>query len=153
MQTWTEYFTAFFDQSEAARGVVLNASGCREGWIQGEFFRFGQGRRLRVNEYPLGGNKKADLFCDVSPRMIAEIKILGADYFGKMRHYLDSDVARLQAVPDETLERYMILVIPHSNVQSRLGEHLHSVSYSERCSEKNYRWFKTRIWQLTPTAK
>ena len=47
MQTWPQFFTEFFDHSEAALSVVLNASGCREGWIQGEFFRFGQDRRLR----------------------------------------------------------------------------------------------------------
>lgn len=80
--------------------------------------------------------------------MVAEIKVLGADYQGKMRYALDSDVERLKAIQDPGLERYMLLVIPNSEVRSALGDHLTTVCYSSNCVERDYPKFKLRLWRL-----
>ena len=149
MHTWTSFLIEFFDNIQDALSEVLNASGCREGWLQGEFFRYGAERDLRVNEYSLGGQKRADLYCPKEPRMIAEIKIIGADYQAKMRDALDEDVDRLKRVVDSGLEKYMILIIPESEVRSSgLGKHLNNARYSPECFEKSYPAFKVRIWRL-----
>lgn len=145
---WEQFFLDFFDYSAESIGVVVYAWGCREGWLQGELYRAGWRRGLRVNEYPLGGNKKADLCCRESPRMVAEVKVLGADYQGKMRYALDSDVERMRSIQDAELERYMVLVIPSSEVQSSLGEYLGGVCYSPRCVEREYPEFRLRLWRL-----
>jgi hypothetical protein len=145
---WEQFFLDFFDNSAESISVVLNARGCREGWLQGELYRAGWRRGLRVNEYPLGGNKKADLRCQELPRMVAEVKVLGADYQGKMRYALNSDVKRLTAIQDGELEIYMVLVIPKSEAQSSLGEYLHSVCFSPRCVEREYPGFRLRLWRL-----
>lgn len=138
----------FFDYSAESIGVVVNAWGCREGWLQGEMYRAGWRRGLQVNNYPLGGNKKADLCCLESPRMVAEVKVLGADYQGKMRYALDADVERLTAIPDSDLERYMVLVIPKCEVRSSLGDYLDSVCFAPRCVEREYPKFRLRLWRL-----
>jgi hypothetical protein len=145
---WEQFFLDFFDYSAESIGVVMCAWGCREGWLQGELYRAGWRRGLRVNEYPLGGNKKADLCCPQSPRMVAEVKVLGADYYGKMRYALDADVERLTAIPDADLERYMVLVVPNSEVRSSLGDYLASVCYSPCCVEREYPKFRLRLWRL-----
>ena len=80
--------------------------------------------------------------------MVAEVKVLGADYYGKMRFALDSDVERLTAIEDAGLERYMVLVIPNSEVKSSLGDYLSGVTYSPHCVERQYPEFKLRLWRL-----
>jgi hypothetical protein len=69
-----------------------------------------------------------------------------------MRYALDSDVARLSAIPDADLERYMVLVIPNSEVQSSLGDYLGSVCYSPNCVERVYPDFRLRLWRLEASA-
>lgn len=149
---WEQFFLDFFDYAAESIGVVVYASGCREGWLQGELYRAGWRRGLRANEFPLGGNQKSDLSCRESPRMVAEVKVLGADFQGKMRYALDADVARLTAIPDAELERYMVLVIPNSGVQSLLGDYLRSVCYSPTCVEREYPKFRLRLWRLEVVA-
>lgn len=149
---WEQFFLDFFDYSAESIGVVVYARGCREGWLQGEMYRAGWRRGLRVNEYSLGGNKKADLCCLEPPRMVAEVKVLGAEYEGKMQYALDADVERLRRIEDSVLERYMVLVIPKSEVQSSLGEYLTTVCYSTRCVEREYPEFNLRLWRLDPLS-
>lgn len=150
---WEQFFLDFFDYSAESIGVVVNAWGCREGWLQGELYRAGWRRGLRVNEYPLGSYKKADLCCSESPRMVAEVKILGADYQSKMRNALDGDVRRLTDIQDADLERYMVLVIPNCEAKSSLGDYLGSVCYSSNCIEREYPAFRLRIWRLEAIAQ
>lgn len=149
---WEQFFLDFFDLSAESIGVVVRSWGCREGWLQGELYRAGWRRGLRVNEYSLGGNKKADLCCSEMPRMVAEIKILGADYYAKGRYALDADVERLTAINDAELEKYMLLVMPRSEAQSSLGEYLTGVCYSPQCIEREYPEFKFRLWRLEVAA-
>jgi hypothetical protein len=143
-----QFFLDFFDFNAEAVGIVMNAWGCREGGLHGEFYRAGWRRGLRVNEYPLGGNKKADLCCFDAPQMVAEVKVLGADYQAKGRYALDADVDRLAVIKDAKLEKYIALVIPNSEVRSLLGEYLGNVCYSPQCIEREYPTFKLRLWRL-----
>lgn len=145
---WEQFFLDFFDYAAESLGVVLNAWGCREGWLQGELYRAGRRRGLRVNEFALGGNRKADLCCLEPPRMVAEIKVLGADYQPKMRYALDDDVQRLRAIPEAGIERYMLLVIPHAAGPSPLGDYLTTVRYAPHCVERAYPEFQLRLWRL-----
>ena len=146
--SWLRFFDTFFRDTRESLAVVLKASGCREGWLQGELFRAGRARDLRVNEFDLGDRRRADLYCPISPRMIAEIKIIGADYYAKQRYALDDDVQRLREATEPDLERYMILVIPRSDSDTTLGDHLRSVTFSAECLECDHGSFILRIWRL-----
>jgi len=136
---WEQFFLDFFDSSAKSIGIVVDACGCREGWLQGELYRSGWRRGLETNKYSLGDYKKADLSCEKAPKMVAEVKIIGADHQGKMRYALDSDVKRLKAIKDPELERYLVLVIPKCENASPLGEYLRTCCYSSDCVEREYR--------------
>jgi hypothetical protein len=114
---WMRFFVNSIDAIKSDLAYVAsNASGCREGWLQGELFLAAKrnGYNLRLNEHPLGGRGKADLSWGDPARMIAEIKIVGANFQAKMRHAIDADVKRLREVRTRGIERYMILIIPDS---------------------------------------
>lgn len=145
---WEQFFLDFFNSSAEDIGIVLRASRCRELWLQGELYLAGWRKGLRVNEFPLGAGETADLCCLESPRMVAELKVLGADYAPKTRFWLDSDVERMSAIPDAGLERYIILVIPASESRGVLWKHLSSVCYSPHCIERDYANFRLRLWRL-----
>ena len=74
---WTDLFEEVFDSVRESLPVVLNAAGCREGWLQGEFYRrlIGRNTCFPVNTFPIGPRAKADLCGVKPPRMVAEIKI------------------------------------------------------------------------------
>ena len=83
---WIDLFEQVFDSISEPLSVVLNAARCREGWLQGEFYRhlIERDKDFRVNEYkiPLGG--KADLCGKKPSRMVAEIKVYGVwNYYQK----------------------------------------------------------------------
>ena len=101
-----------------------------------------------MNQDPIGVNGKVDLSCQVEPRMVAEIKIIGADYSPKGRWALESDVDRLGEIKVPEIEKFMSLVVPVSEEKTKPGDHLLSVSFSEHCCEKTYPQFKLRIWKL-----
>src|SRR5690349_2094007 len=111
----TDWLTFFVNTIEAIReplSVVLTASGCREGWLQGELFRAGREYDLRVNEHNLGGRQTVDVSYGEGPAMLAEIKSIGANHQQKMQGYLELDVGRMRSVSTTCTERYMILIIP-----------------------------------------
>jgi hypothetical protein len=77
---WIDRFFALFRDIEPALNVVLNASSCREGWIQGEFYR----RFLTVeNEFEVNcsgwtsAKIKHDLYSKLPTEMVAELKVYG----------------------------------------------------------------------------
>ncbi|ELR63486.1 hypothetical protein C942_03617 [Photobacterium marinum] len=39
MSAWLNTFVDFFNSNSREIGVVMYAEGCREGWLQGEFYR------------------------------------------------------------------------------------------------------------------
>ena len=121
---------------------------CREGWLQGELFRAGRDLDLRVNEYSLGKGAKIDVSAGGDPPMVAEIKIVGADYQPKMRGYIEADVERLRSVDDPGIERFMILIIPRSDARGVLSDYLEGCSFSADCIEREYEAFAVRIWRV-----
>jgi hypothetical protein len=145
---WMKFFVQTIDAIHEPLAVVLTASGCREGWLQGELYRAGRDYDLGVNEYSLGSRQTADLSCGDDPDMLAEIKIVGADYYPKMRGYIESDVERMRAVSTAGTQRFMILIIPHSNAKTNLGEWLTTCSFSRTCAEREWPSFRLRIWQF-----
>ncbi len=145
---WLTFIADTVDAVSQPLGVVLSAWGCREGWLQGEFYRAGKCFDLRVNEYDLGGNLKADLSCAGDPSMVGEIKIIGADYQPKMRYAIEWDVRRLSELEAENTERFMVLIIPHSEVRGILHEFLRGCSFSDHCVEKACDSFTLRVWRL-----
>ena len=148
MTDWLHFFVQAIESIHEPLSVVLRASGCREGWLQGELFRAGRAYDLRVNEYSLGGRQTADLSCGEGPAMLAEIKIVGADYYPKMQGYIESDVERMRAVTTAGTERYMILIIPACETKTKLGDYLHSCSFSDTCVEREWPGFRLRIWRF-----
>ena len=49
---WEQFFLDFFDYSAEAIGIVVSASGCREGWLQGELYRAGRRRGCASTSTP-----------------------------------------------------------------------------------------------------
>ena len=144
MVNWPNFISEAIAAVQEPLALVLQASGCREGWPQGELFRAGQQHSLRVNEHHLGKNCKADLS---APGMVAEIKIVGADYESKMCRYIEDDVARMRGAGAE-LERYMILIVPRSEEKTRLGAYLDTCQFSPTCLEREFPRFRLKIWRL-----
>ncbi len=148
MTDWLQFFAVTIEQIHEPLSTVLAASGCREGWLQGELFRAGREHDLRVNEYSLGNRQTADVSCGDRPDMLAEIKIVGAGYFSKMQGFIASDVARMRAVSTVGTRRYMILIIPMSEAKTKLGDYLHSCSFSPKSIEREFPGFHLRIWEF-----
>lgn len=86
---WQNLLADFFRARGADTAEILDASACREGWIQAELFReFHRAQPAAgfvVNEfsYPNAPRNKADLSAS-SPGMVGELKVLGARYQRKV---------------------------------------------------------------------
>jgi len=146
---WMGFFADAVDKiHKDLAEVVVNAAGCREGWLQGELFLAGRERGLRVNECAIGHRKKADLSFGDPPTMVAEIKIIGAGYFPKQQYALEEDVNRMRRFAGRNAERYMILVIPSSDLKTRLGTYLNDCTFSRRKIDRSWDGFRLRIWKL-----
>jgi len=78
-ETWPSKFRTTFDALAPSLAVVLNAAGCREGWLQEELYRqlANQDPDFQVNTYELGPGKRADLHGIRPVPMIAELKVFG----------------------------------------------------------------------------
>jgi hypothetical protein len=148
MIDWLTFFVLTIEAIQKPLSEVLQASGCREGWLQGELFRAGQKHNLRVNEYHLDNRQTADVSCGDGPDMLAEIKIVGADYFPKMQGHIKSDVERMRSFSNAITQRYMILIIPNCDAETKLGKYLHSCSFSTTCVERELSGFQLRIWRF-----
>jgi hypothetical protein len=151
--TWIQFFAGFFDELAETNGTRERLAdwGLREGWLQGEMCRAGRERGMSSRGYSLPDGGTADLYCQNDPRMVAEIKVIGADHQSKMRVALDKDVERLQGISEAQLEKYMILVIPTSaKTEGVLYKYLHECSYTQEgcCFEKDYPAFKVRVWRI-----
>lgn len=96
-----------FASFEGSLNEILNATGCREGWLQGELFRYY--RRVdpafSVNTFALGNGKKADLHGTLPEEWVAELKIYGqAGYFHK-NIYGYSDISEfLPSSPEQRVD-------------------------------------------------
>lgn len=148
MTEWLTFFTETIAAIREPLSVVLTASGCREGWLQGELYRAGRDHDLRVNEYSLGNRQTADVSCGDGPEMLAEIKIVGANYYATMQGFIEADVARMRAVSTPGTQRFMILIIPRCEAKTALGDYLHACSFSPTCVERDWPEFRLRIWQF-----
>jgi hypothetical protein len=80
---WADRLTKFFRAREEALGYILEARGCREGWLHGELHReFRRVPGFAINHHALSDGETADLL--VEGAMIGELKILGARYHPKV---------------------------------------------------------------------
>src|SRR5947208_155416 len=77
--SWPDRLITFFREIASPLGVILNASGCREGWIQGEMFRhFSPGNNgFSVNCSYANSRMKHDLHCKKPTEVVAELKVYG----------------------------------------------------------------------------
>ena len=87
-RNWIDYLFSFFESNKDKVTAILDASSCRELWIQGELFLYSNGL-IRPNSGDFYG-RRVDLHgkMDGFPEMIAEVKIVGyqgyscSDIFG-----------------------------------------------------------------------
>lgn len=145
---WIAFFTSFFERRKEAISRVLDARGCREGWLQGEIFIYAGelGLSLQTN----GKRQRYDLY-STSPPMIAEIKIAGGDYQPKNKFMIRKDVDKLACAPAE-FARFMILLIDTQVTGTQLANWLSSDSpFSVESDEfppvQSQRW-RARIWKM-----
>lgn len=78
--TWAATILDLIADFKGELAEVLKASGCREGWLQGELFRRLRAKGIQdvqTNEYPYAGNVRARADLWVPGKMVAEIKVLG----------------------------------------------------------------------------
>ncbi len=66
--SWPDRFLALLADIARPMAVVLNADGCREGWLQGEIYRHFAPRHngFRVNCSYRSGRVKHDVYCSSS---------------------------------------------------------------------------------------
>src|SRR4051794_207616 len=84
--SWAEQILAFFGEIASPLAIILNAEGCREGWLQGEFYRhFSTPENgSRVNCSFCDNRVKHDLYCERPTEMAAELKVYGqSGYYTK----------------------------------------------------------------------
>ena len=145
---WGTQFRAFFEARQDEIAHILDAGGCRECWLQGEFYLAFRDKCLKTNVT----SKKYDLRCEadgVRP-MIAEIKICGGDYSPKMQGYIEDDVRKLVSA-GSAFERYMILVID-TRIGSKLRKWLSNFCpdvLHEKVLDAESEKFTVRIWKIT----
>jgi hypothetical protein len=109
---------------------VLQLNSCREHWIQAEIslYAYYHDRVEIWTDLPFGANRKADLYTVATPEssaMVAEIKCLGDSSQSKCLDgswSVRSDIARLREIECDV--RLFILVIPHSELQTKVGTRL-----------------------------
>lgn len=149
MINWRGFLVETIGSISEPLSIVLNASGCREGWLQGELYRAGRKHGLCVNEYPLGGQKKADLSCGERPDMLGEIKIVGALDNTKMQGLIKADAQQMQEFSTPGTRRYMILIIPKRDGTGKLAAFLDTCKFPhEPCIDHPGPDFRLRLWEF-----
>jgi len=141
---WFTYFKDFFSRHTDRLEALFDAAGCREGWLQGEFFIDGQELQIKTNATP----KKFDLLCS-NPPMIAEIKICGGNYASKMRGYIQEDADKL-ARASRNYERFLLLVVDNRHPDTELGCWLTTCDF-EHVRKDELKLSDTliiRLWQI-----
>ena len=91
----TEWFSGFFSKISEKIKIVLSSKGCREGWIQGELYRYAheEGIKCDVNARGINGSKYCIDACfypkqdDTTPNIVCEIKVIGYE-----KNYAVSDI-------------------------------------------------------------
>lgn len=142
-----QFFEQTIERIHKPLAVVLDAAGCREGWLQGELFRAGKKLGVCVNQRFAPG-QTADLACGDPLEMLAEIKIVGAWHQPKMRAAIESDVARLRAFKPKSVRKYMILIIPAGDDLTALGTYLGACRFSRIGFDRTWPEFRARCWEL-----
>ncbi|MBC8107751.1 MAG: hypothetical protein H7Z14_14255 [Anaerolineae bacterium] len=66
MTNWLHFFERTIDAIKKPLSIVLESSGCRQGWLQGEFFRAGRKYGVSTDEHPLGGEADASTLLDLT---------------------------------------------------------------------------------------
>lgn len=142
---WTETFKMFFNSRKGEIDKILDAQGCREGWLQGEMFLYANPGSLQANVEP----QKYDLVSKIKEDpMIAEIKICGGDYQSKMKGPIEHDIVKLAKAPSGQA-KYFILVIDTRHLESSFGKWLIDFRpVAEEFEEVQGKNFKARIWKL-----
>lgn len=106
---WAKFFLSFFDKNKSSIGIVMYAEGCREGWLQGELFRFSEDQDFVVNSFKLTKLcGKLDLYGELPfigakpQKMVAEIKIISPSFESKnidgnhnIEKYIASDIVKI----------------------------------------------------------
>ena len=77
--TWIEALREFFQRIEAPLSVILNANGCREGWIQRKIFCHFRptDATFKVNCSHASNRIKHDIVCGRPESLVAEMKVYG----------------------------------------------------------------------------
>ena len=146
---WMTFFDDFFSQRATELAVILDAGGCREGWVQGEMFLQGKDLAIKTN----ATSSKFDLLC-LTPPMIAEIKLCGGGggyevNASKMRGWIKCDVQKLAHAEGE-YERFFILIVDNRWPNTSFGQWLRTCDFPNiRKREKPLSESVTiRVWQI-----
>ncbi len=123
-------FFSFFRQIEGPLGIVLNANGCREGWLQGELYRYFRTpeNRFAVNRRYEKSGPEHDVYCALPNEMVAEVKVYGLRGYYNKNLYGSSNLSRFippesgQRVPVSTAEINELLARPLAKTNSYLRD-------------------------------
>ena len=100
--SWIEPLGAFFQEIQAPLSLVLDAEGCREGWIQGELFRHFRPNdaSFNVNCSHTSKQVKHDIVCGNPASLIAELKVYGLRGYYPKNLYGRNDLSQFQPSRD-----------------------------------------------------
>jgi hypothetical protein len=106
--SWSDRFLGLFAKIASPLAVVLDAEGCREGWLQGEFYRHFHTPQndFRVNCSCGDKRAKHDLYCEHPAKMAAELKVYGLSGYYRKNLYGGSNLG--QFLPATNGERVFL---------------------------------------------
>ena len=100
---WVRRLQMFFREIEVPLSFVLNAEGCREGWVQAELFRRfrPRNRTFNVNCSLESRQAKHDIVSGTPPSLVAELKVYGLSGYYTKNLYGKSNVSAFHPSGDE----------------------------------------------------
>jgi len=123
---WPHELADFVRRVEGPLSVVLNADGCREGWLQAELYRYFHPVQpaFRVNQSLSDGRVKHDLVCLGPSPMVGELKVYGQSGYYQKNLHGRSNID--QFVPESPDQRVCITAAQLAELQPT-GGFLHDV--------------------------
>jgi hypothetical protein len=130
--SWPDRFLALFGEIAPSLAVVLNAEACREGWLQGEFYRHFRNSEdsFRVNCSYCDSRTKHDLYCEQPTEMVAELKVYGLSGYYTKNLCGQSNIS--QFLPTTSGERKVLTQEEIERIEPATGSYLADVLRLQR---------------------
>lgn len=170
---WNEKFVNFFQLDRITDNLphILPATGCREGWIQAEMFRYFHCYHeiddFWVNEFNYPGYGKNPPVADIStgelenPTMVSELKVIRDDFeyqyaIGFGINSIPNDIDQIYAYHDDDLLDYAVMkdFMRLRNLPSTINKYLIYLFDKRRYDQRpNTQEFRNAIYNIRFSAE